>query len=108
MRLGYYDMDGNAIEWDQMVELFKSDEARRVGYDKVGDVTVSTVLLVMDHSFLEDGPPVIFETMVFGYDAVAADSDDDGYSTKEQAAEGHASVLAAVKDGTLTREMVPA
>lgn len=27
---------------------------------------VSTVFLGIDHSFMEDGPPLVFETMVFG------------------------------------------
>ncbi|WP_166903861.1 hypothetical protein [Mycobacterium sp. DL440] len=30
------------------------------------EVVVSTVWLGLNHSFTDDGPPIIFETMVFG------------------------------------------
>ena len=38
---------------------------RILAQDKVGDVNVSTVFLGIDHSF-GDGPPVLWETMIFG------------------------------------------
>lgn len=36
-------------------------------------VTVSTVFLGLDHSFMAKGPPILFETMIFGL------VDEDGY-----------------------------
>ncbi len=51
----------NETEW--------SPESKRVGYDAFGEgdskVEVSTVFLTLDHNFY-DGPPLLFETMVFG------------------------------------------
>lgn len=39
---------------------------RIVKQEQVGDSKVSTVFLGLDHSFKDDGPPVLWETMVFG------------------------------------------
>ena len=30
------------------------------------EIRVSTVFLGLDHNFLDEGPPILFETMVFG------------------------------------------
>lgn len=55
---------------------------RRVGQTEKGDVKVSTVFLALDHRFNDQGPPLLFETMIFG-------GEHDGYqdrcSTWEQA-----------------------
>jgi hypothetical protein len=40
--------------------------SRRVALTDTDNGQVSTVFLGIDHSFSEDGPPVLFETMVFG------------------------------------------
>lgn len=59
---------------------------RKVATDTVGDVTVSTVFLALDHNYGSDGSPVLFETMVFGgvHDQMCR-----RYSTWDEAAEGH-------------------
>lgn len=65
---------------------------RHVALDKVGDVTVSTVFLGLDHSF-GAGAPLLFETMIFG-----GQHDDycDRYATRAEAVEGHMRALALV------------
>lgn len=84
---GYYDRQGNLISGD----MWPSHEDRRVARTKIDDdVSVSTVHLVLDHGF-GDGPPLIFETMVFGGDH---DQDCWRYSTEEQAQAGHDAVVA--------------
>jgi hypothetical protein len=67
----------------------------RIGEDDVGEARVSTVWLGIDHRGFGDGPPLIFETMIFGgeYEFCAR------YSTEERAVEGHARVVAALRDG---------
>jgi hypothetical protein len=50
------------MEWGRFYEEVSN---RRVAETKRGDVRVSTVFLGLDHSF-GDGPPLIFETMIFG------------------------------------------
>lgn len=47
---------------------------------------VSTVWLGLDHQF-GDGPPLIFETMVFSPDR--NDEDMERYTTEEEALKGH-------------------
>lgn len=66
---------------------------RRVAYTDVGDVKVSTVFLGLDHNFSDDGPPVLFETCVFGG---TLDGEMDRYSTWDEAEAGHAAMVARV------------
>jgi hypothetical protein len=71
----------------------------QVAYDVIGDRPdcISTVFLGRDHSF-GDGPPMVFETMLF--------TDDDRndftwrYSTWDEAVAGHRAVVEAVRNGT--------
>ena len=76
-------------EWGEWFE--KAD--RHVGTDTVGDVSISTVFLGVDHQF-GDGPPLLFETMIFG-------GEHDGYrercSTYEQAEAMHQKAMELVK-----------
>jgi hypothetical protein len=81
----YYDRNGDPISFERWFELWHEDY-KRVAFDSVGDVEVSTVWLGLNHSFLPDSPPIIFETMVFGG---PNDEDQERYSTEEEAIEGH-------------------
>lgn len=44
----------------------KSGKSRCVGCTHIGDATVSTVFLGLDHSFGGGGLPVLWETIIFG------------------------------------------
>ena len=63
---------------------------RTVGRTYLGDTEVSTVFLMLDRAY-DDGPPVLFETLVFG-------GDQDGwmmrYHTWDDAERGHAATVA--------------
>jgi hypothetical protein len=66
----YYTLDGHTpvpcddvMVWAQWFENF---ELRVVAQTQIGDRFVSTVFLGIDHNFGPTGPPLIFETMVFG------------------------------------------
>ncbi len=59
------------------------------------EVEVSTVFLGIDHSF-GDGPPQLFETMVFGD---KLDEYTERYSTWEEAEEGHKQMVKKAKGG---------
>lgn len=79
--------------------LLANDEARRVAIwrlldHKTSDQTcaVSTVFLVIDHAW--QGPPLLFETMVFGG---PFDGTQERYSTWERAAVGHQAAVALVR-----------
>lgn len=80
----YYDRAGNPIDMMTWVQAFEDDEGI-VARSESGDVLVSTVWLGLDHSF-GDGPPLIFETMIFGGEH---DEDQWRYSTEAEALEGH-------------------
>ena len=82
-----YKLDGhkvvrceNLLEWAHWFETAD----RCVKLTVQGDVWVSTVFLGLDHGWGE-GPPVVFETMVFN----PGSSDMERYCTWEEAEEGH-------------------
>lgn len=53
-------------------------------------VYVSTVFLGLDHNFWDDGPPILFETMIFGG---LCDDYQRRYSTWDEAITGHRATL---------------
>lgn len=61
------------------------EKDRVVKQETIGDAWISTVFLGLDHSW-EEGPPVLFETMIFGGEH---DMYQDRYCTWEEAEEGH-------------------
>src|SRR5258705_6138330 len=69
---------------------FSMDD-KRVAETTVGELWVSTVFLGLDHSYL-DGPPILFETMVFPSKSKGDFGDNLcwRYPTKVAAAAGHA------------------
>lgn len=76
-------------------EILKGPD-RVVRQDELGEVRVSTVFLGIDHNFWGHGPPLIFETMVFGG---PSDQYQQRYSTEAAALAGHDQVVSAVRDG---------
>lgn len=60
----------------------------------IGDMRVSTVFMSLDHEW-GDGPPILFETMVFGG---PLDQAQERYSTKQEAIEGHEKWVNKVKE----------
>ncbi len=83
----------NIIEWGEWFETAK----RHIAVDNIGDVTISTVFLGIDHAFLDDAAPVLFETLVFGGDH---DGEMERYHTWEEAEAGHARMLKLVRGET--------
>jgi len=71
---------------------------RAVAKTQVGDFRVSTVFLGIDHNF-GDGPPLIFETMVFDRDG--GDVWMERWSTWAQAELGHMEAVERVERGEL-------
>lgn len=91
----YYDRAGNQIDVNQWIAL-SSEEYKRVALSEgvVPGVVVSTVWLGLDLGY-GDGPPFIFETMVFGG---AHDEEQERYSTEADALAGHARWVDAAKN----------
>lgn len=66
----WYLLDGHDVvpcTSDEWAKRFQDRQARRVALTLLEDdkVRVSTVFLGLDHG-CDDGPPLIFETMIFG------------------------------------------
>ncbi len=93
----------DTLEWARSFER----ESRFLASTDVGGWRVSTVFLGLDHAFM-DGPPLIFETMVFT--AATKDVEIFGrmrsyhqevnqrrYSTYEQAMQGHEECVAETR-----------
>lgn len=95
----YFDQEGRPITVDDWMLLFSDNQIAR---DEEGDIAVSTIYLGLNHNW-DDGPPLIFETMVFGLD----DNTEYQwrYSTKEAALAGHAGILEAVRAGDLSYDL---
>ena len=78
------------LKWAQSFE----SQNRIVAKTHIGNVNVSTVFLGLDHRFGDEGPPLIFETMIFGgtYDEAQYRT-----STYEEAQAVHATAVRKVK-----------
>lgn len=103
----FYDRGGRAITLDEWAKLVGDREYKRVGRTTMPDGRyVSTVLLGLDHGFGE-GPPLIFETMVFPSEGDWSELMVRRYSTLAEAVAGHAEVVAECEAGQHTPELAP-
>jgi len=108
----YYNHEGEVISLDEWSALISLPEYKIVARDQVfvrdahsqidyeegtarmrGVVSISTVWLGLDHSWW-GGPPIIFETMIFGG---AHDEAQWRYATHLEAIQGHADAVALVR-----------
>ena len=93
----YYDMDGNPVSEAEGLKLFNNKLRRVAATDTRTGYYISTVHLVIDHGF-GNGPPLIFETMVFrrkagGGMGSSSELDCERYHTKAEALAGHAAMV---------------
>jgi hypothetical protein len=92
--VSYYDRDGKPMSMLAWAHAFK--RPRGIGRTEPcgpGGPEVSTVWLGLDHAFM-GGPPLIFETLVFGG---VLDGEMNRYSTEEQARQGHEDMVLRVR-----------
>lgn len=86
-------------EWARMFDT----TSRQVDFTDLGFCTVSTVFLGVDHRHLGDGPPILFETMVFASPVKGETFPEEmfdicrRYCTWDEAAAGHAEIVADVR-----------
>lgn len=110
----YSDRQGRQIEMTDWARKHEDYDYRTVAQHWVRGWKVLTVWLGIDHNFTRQGPPVIFETMIFapkdvtiGREDWEADGDalgtvtdldqyQDRYATEEAAQAGHDRALAAM------------
>jgi len=81
-------------QWAVWMDLARKNDLMRVDRTEVGEGCVSTVFLGLDHSFF-DGPPLLFETMVF--DSEFHGDEQWRYTTLAQAQAGHDVVVADLR-----------
>jgi hypothetical protein len=97
-RVFHYDRAGRPMPLSTWAEALEATD-RHVAVTDVGPFHVSTVWLGLDHQFGQ-GPPLIFETMIF----VAEGHDDPldsacwRYPTEAAALAGHDQAVALVRD----------
>lgn len=100
--MGYYDKAGTPITADEFARLKWNNDGdvsdyARIGLDKITDtVEVLTVWLGLNHSFIRDYPPMIFETLIFGG---LHDGDIQRYSTEAAALAGHLHAVNEMRAG---------
>jgi len=83
----WYRLEGKKVVQTSMLDsAFQLAQNRHIGLNTINGCRVSTVFLCLDHSFLNDGPPIVFETMIFGG---KHDDFQERYCTYDQAEEGH-------------------
>lgn len=94
-RLGEPEPCEDMFHWAQWFESHDRTLART----ELPGVAVSTVFLGLDHrfSFEGEGPPILWETMIFADDTSTAhefDQDQLRYSSREAALAGHRAMVA--------------
>ncbi|MFD7016111.1 hypothetical protein [Streptomyces sp. NPDC059928] len=98
----FFDRQGNPLDSAAANRLLGDTDYKRVARTEITSSSdpavsfdVSTVWLGVNHNFNDDGPPIIFETMVFG-----GDEDQDQimwrWSTEAEARAGHAEVVTSI------------
>jgi hypothetical protein len=90
-------LEPNLMTW---ARWFENSQNRVVKQDMIGDVKVSTVFLGLNHNFGLDGPPVLWETMIFGGEH---DDYQDRYTTHEDALKGHQAAIELVRTAEASR-----
>lgn len=94
----YYARDGQPLDLHSWAAMTGDLDYKRVAETWVDDgVWVSTVWLGLDHNFMPDGPPLIFETMIFA-SHLAIDGETWRCSTEAQAKAMHQLALLYVND----------
>jgi hypothetical protein len=83
-------LEPDVIKWAQWFETSK----RILKQDRIDPILVSTVFLGVDHNFMGEGLPLLWETMIFGGEH---DQYQERYTSREEALKGHENALQMVK-----------
>ena len=70
---------------------------RVVQRDQVGEAIISTVFLGVDHRHVGSGPPILWETMVFGISP--NEGDQQRYVSRAEALAGHVEWVERERNG---------
>ena len=94
-----YILDGKRVvpasSLEQWARFMEDTDSRRVADTSLRGCRVSTLCLGLDHRFIGEGPPLVFETMVVGG---PLDQDTQHYATWQEAEHGHWAAVRAVRE----------
>jgi hypothetical protein len=98
----HYILDGRnvvTVDLDTWARWFETSN-RVVKQEHIGPYFVSTVFLGINHRFVGNGPPLIFETMVFHPSAstLGAEMECERCSTYDEAEEQHERIAKKYRD----------
>ena len=79
---------------ETFLKFYDDINQRIVAIDRIGDVVVSTVFLGFDHNFSDQGPPILFESLVMGG---AMDDEMIRACTWEEAEKNHKKLVRDIK-----------
>lgn len=96
----YYSRDGQPLCLFDWARSFENTD-RHIGDDAFNGIRVSTVFMGLDHQHDPTGPPLLYETMVFGGDY---NYEFWRHSTEETARVFHEAVVSALREGRLPPE----
>jgi len=95
--MNFYILDADhhvhRVSMEVWAKWFGDIATRRVAETGIGDTCVSTVFLGINHRFIGEGPPLLFETMIFGGEL---DEQMWRYSSWDDAEAGHAAAVRKV------------
>lgn len=97
----YYILDdaGGAVSVSDVLQWarwYEESDNRIVAQDTVAGMLVSTVFLAIDHRFAGEGPPILWETMVFPQ-GTADEVYCERYASRSEALAGHVRAVEAAK-----------
>lgn len=95
------DGDPKPVDFSEWAAWFGTAN-RAVKQEQVGKYFISTVFLGLDHQF-GDGPPLLFETMVFPGTEPGLDIACERYSTRAEALAGHEAMVKRYKKNARSR-----
>lgn len=98
----YYNRQGKPISMSECVHLSEIQNYRILNHTSFKNILLSTVWLGINHNFSMQGPPLIFETMVFFNEG---DSPMWRYST-EAAARRHNHLISAIIQAAALKKML--
>jgi len=98
-------MDDRHELWEWYAQAWEpGPRSKRVAENDVDGWWVSTVFLSIDHQF-GNGPPVLWETMIFNRETGDSDLYCERYTSREAALRGHARVVAALLAGKTPEDL---
>ncbi len=74
---------------EEFAEIY-NPETKIIGRDEIGNFMVSTVFLGLDHNYAPNGPPILFETMIF---EEGEGEEHERYCTYQEAVDGHKTIV---------------